>query len=305
MYGCFVLRFAMVVARLLSKNKLTDEVAGEGYACDAELALPGRGVRLNAEVAVISARVEDREERTPENVVHSCRGIVYLSASCVGCALNMYVRDALTPIRELSEVVLVAIVGVGSVILDVKLGKLAEHYLPMFGGYDEIVPIAVLDGDLNIASLRALDEAAEKFDRVYVVAVEADALVVVCAADEGLGAKCDGGIEERFVAGTLFGVDLAVFHQIVIPTSDAGNVDAGARNLCGNAILCGNERLRFLSVIAADLNKFEATVANEIEAFGGIFVLYSAESHKSPPKINIVYNFSIPYSEKICYYIFV
>jgi hypothetical protein len=65
----------------------------------------------------------------------------------------------------------------------------------------------------------------------------------------------------------------------VIPTANAGNVDARARDLCLYAVLCGDQLLGIGLTVAAYFNKRKLTVLDQIKAFRRVIVLYSSNSH--------------------------
>ena len=96
----------------LFQNELADKLSCKLNACRAELALPGLGMGLDAEVAVVASCVEDRENASPTEIVHSRGGIGDRSASRVGRALDVEVRDLLAVIRHLRKVVGVSVISV-------------------------------------------------------------------------------------------------------------------------------------------------------------------------------------------------
>ena len=265
----------------LSQNELADKLSRKLNACRAELALPGLRVRLDAEVAVVFSCVKDGEDASPTKIVHTCGRVGDRTASRVGRALDVEMRDPLAPVRHLREVIGVSVISVRGVVFQPKIGIFSENDLPLLGGNDEVVPAAVLESDLDAASARAcsLGKLTEEVEREGVVLVERDLARVVEAANEGLCAKLDRRVKLREVNLFSLLVDLAAYVYVVIPASDAGDVDARARDLRLDGVLACYQLFGFRLIVTADLNELEPRVLDEIKTRRRVVVLYSSYSH--------------------------
>lgn len=81
---------------LSSKYELTDKLRRELHALYAALSSPNSGVRLYAEVAVVTAGIKNCKQRPPVDVVHTRGRIVHFAPAGMHRALDVNVSDALS-----------------------------------------------------------------------------------------------------------------------------------------------------------------------------------------------------------------
>ena len=176
-------------------------------------------------------------------IVHSRGRIGNRTASRMGRALYVEMRDLLAVIRHFSQIVRVSVVGVRRVVFQPKIGIFAKDHLPLLGGIDKVIPMAVLDSDLDTASacLCSLGKLSEELKRERVILIKRHLVRIVAAANEGLRAKLDGRVKLSEIYSESLPVYLAADVDIVIPATDAGNVNTRARDLRLDIILVGNQ----------------------------------------------------------------
>jgi hypothetical protein len=69
----------------------------------------------------------------------------------------------------------------------------------------------------------------------------------------------------------------------VVPSADAGNVDARARDLRLDILLVCYQLFSLRLIVTADLDELKIRILDEIKSRRGIVVLYSSYSHIGKP----------------------
>ena len=178
-----------------------------------------------------------------------------------------------------------------------EIRKIREKYASGEQEEDKMARLRRLDASVTgtaqavALALGVLAKTAEELDCIGIVSIQANALVAVDTANEGFGAKIDGGIQKLVIALGLFCIDNTVFCNVVIPSANRGNVNP--RRLGGgkDAFATRNQGLALRLAVHAKLGKGKALLLHESEALFGIIILDSSYSH-SP----------LPFKEKICFF---
>jgi len=250
---------------------------------------------LDTQISVITSCVKDREYASPMKIVHSRGRIGDRAAARVSGSLYVEMRDLLAVIRHFSEIIRVSVIRVRRVVFQPKIGIFTEDDLPLLGRIDKIVPMAVLDGDLDTAWLRSFGKLCEELERDRVILVKRYLVRIVTAANKGLGSKLDSRVKLSEIYAEPPLVDLTADVDIVIPTSDARNVDTRARDLRLDTFLVGDQLFSLSLIVTADLDKLKIRILYEVKPRLGVVILYSSYSHIENLTFPNKYEFIVPY----------
>ena len=257
-------------AVVVRHNHGTDELDGVVDTPLAALVLPVVGVRLDGNCALVVLCIEHIHNCSPVCLVKACGRIVVTYAVDVKASLDVEVVDLVAPVADLSEVVAVAAVceAMRYVVLDTKLGKCTEYDLPFLIAVYEVVPAAVIDGDLYAQRTCVFEKDAEVFDCLLEVIVVGKSLYSVASAAE-YGAAHDGCC---FDAVLILFNHLSDDVTLLVKACCAPTADGcyGKTVLFGESLCFGSESEETLTVriiVAAELNAVELKVLYVLERF--------------------------------------